>query len=644
MSGSVESLNGYTGSLYGIASGALVSISSSYVSGSPIQTNIISGSNGGLLIFDTSNDNLVLTKETGRSIIRGYDGVSFGGFAGDKSFMFVGIGYGINGVVPKDLSSNPDVMEFYVSSAYEAGAFAFSPYDGTNDPKFDLGINNRRQEKFRNVYAWNIVSSSKFVSSTGFTGSLLGTSSWAVSASWAPGGGDWSSITGKPVGLVSQSAQISTWTSATASFVNASNITLGTLANGRLPTQISVTGLTGSLLGTSSWAQNSRTASFVTWTNVNSKPVGLVSQSAQISTWTSATASFVNASNITLGTLNNSRLPTQINVTGVTASLRGTSSWAVSASWAPGGSSLPDQINVTGITGSLYRPLLVSYTERVADFGNISGSMSVDYRLGNILHMAITDDSYLTITNAPTNEIEASTLTFIVENSGGEYDLFIHNSSFYGVDSTSMPPENETRIYNAVSFDGADWIVSYVDEGAGADLSLNWITIVDKPAGIVSQSAQIATWTAATASFVNASNITLGTLSNSRLPSQISITGVTSSLTGSVVNSAFSGYRETINALGNQSGTMNINCLLGNVVTCTLTGNITTLNISNAVPGMSLTIYATQNGTGDYDITFTNTKWSGGNAPEGSGANKIDLYSLFTIDGTNWIGTHAGDY
>ena len=67
---------------------------------------------------------------------------------------------------------------------------------------------------------------------------------------------------------------------------------------------------TGSLLGTASYADQALSSSYAS--------------NAQ-------TASYIDAGNITTGTLNNSRLPSQINVTGVSASLQGTASWASQA-------------------------------------------------------------------------------------------------------------------------------------------------------------------------------------------------------------------------------------------------------------------------------------------------------------------------
>ena len=126
----------------------------------------------------------------------------------------------------------------------------------------------------------------------------------AISSGWVSssiqilsGSNVYSSSAQLPVGVVSSSAQASTWTVATASFVT--------------------TAQTASFVSTASFATTAQTASFVQWTSISSKPVGLVSGSiqvlsgsgvysssaqlpsglvsgsSQISTWTAATASYV---------------------------------------------------------------------------------------------------------------------------------------------------------------------------------------------------------------------------------------------------------------------------------------------------------------------------------------------------------------
>lgn len=128
-----------------------------------------------------------------------------------------------------------------------------------------------------------------YVNGNIFTGNNLATSaSYAITSSYATGG----SVT----------------TAATASYIDAANVGgPGTLSNGVLPSQINVTGVTASFLGNVKGTAD--TASYVNgniFTSAN--PV--------LSASYATTSSFASS-------VNNNSLPTQINVTGVTASFLG---------------------------------------------------------------------------------------------------------------------------------------------------------------------------------------------------------------------------------------------------------------------------------------------------------------------------------
>jgi hypothetical protein len=116
-------------------------------------------------------------------------------------------------------------------------------------------------------------------------------------------------------------------------------------------------GITASLFGTASWATNALTASFLPLGTyqITSSWAQSASQALTASfVRTAQTASYVDAGSITTGTLNNSRLPSTINVTNITASsftgsftgsLLGTASWAQSSLT----SSPPTFLNYTSV-------------------------------------------------------------------------------------------------------------------------------------------------------------------------------------------------------------------------------------------------------------------------------------------------------
>ena len=128
---------------------------------------------------------------------------------------------------------------------------------------------------------------------------------------------------------------------------------------------ISCSVITASLFnGTASWSNNSITASYVSnlypqVSQVTVPSASWVSASAFITT--AQTASYINADGITTGTLNNARLPSQINVTGISASFtgsfkgnfNGTASWSNNSVTASSADSFHVRGDVT-IDGALF--------------------------------------------------------------------------------------------------------------------------------------------------------------------------------------------------------------------------------------------------------------------------------------------------
>jgi len=103
-------------------------------------------------------------------------------------------------------------------------------------------------------------------------------------------------------------------------------------------------------------------------------------------------------------------------------------------------------------------------------------------------------------------------------------------------------------------------------------------------------------------------------------------------------------YRETIAALGNQSGAVTVNYFSGTVQTATLTGNITinTTNITNMPAGGSVTLILTQDATGSRLLT-SNLKYAGGSKTLSTSGNSIDILNVF-YDGTNYLASLVKGY
>lgn len=102
-------------------------------------------------------------------------------------------------------------------------------------------------------------------------------------------------------------------------------------------------------------------------------------------------------------------------------------------------------------------------------------------------------------------------------------------------------------------------------------------------------------------------------------------------------------YAEGLNALGNQAGaTVTVDMTLGNHVSMTLTGNISTLTINNPAPtgnACALVLYITQDGTGSRTLAFPSSfKFAGGSTPTITAtASRTDIFVAITRNtGTSW--------
>jgi hypothetical protein len=101
------------------------------------------------------------------------------------------------------------------------------------------------------------------------------------------------------------------------------------------------------------------------------------------------------------------------------------------------------------------------------------------------------------------------------------------------------------------------------------------------------------------------------------------------------------GYTEEV-ATANTSTAYTVDLANGSVQILTLTGNCT-FTFPTATAGRSFIMILKQDGTGSRTVTWPSAvKWPAGTAPTiTSTASKADKY-IFTADGTNWIGSNAG--
>lgn len=116
-----------------------------------------------------------------------------------------------------------------------------------------------------------------------------------------------------------------------------------------------------------------------------------------------------------------------------------------------------------------------------------------------------------------------------------------------------------------------------------------------------------------------------------------------STLTGVTIT----GLKETKTAPAISTGTLTLDCSVGNVFAVSLNANITTLSFTN-VPStgtaFGLTLMLTADGTARTITWGSAVKWSGGTAPTLTSTNaKVDVFVLVTHDGgTNWYAFTSG--
>ncbi len=106
-------------------------------------------------------------------------------------------------------------------------------------------------------------------------------------------------------------------------------------------------------------------------------------------------------------------------------------------------------------------------------------------------------------------------------------------------------------------------------------------------------------------------------------------------------------YGETVAVNATATGSVTVNLVNGNVHRLTLTGNITTLTLSNppaSGTGGSLTLVLVQGSTARSIAWPNSVKWTGGTAP-GMVANKTYIVTMFTTDaGTIWYAMKGGEF
>jgi len=119
------------------------------------------------------------------------------------------------------------------------------------------------------------------------------------------------------------------------------------------------------------------------------------------------------------------------------------------------------------------------------------------------------------------------------------------------------------------------------------------------------------------------------------------------SVTGTIANPTFKGYKETVVSVGTVgTSTYNLDLSLGNIFDVTLGTNVTFTftNIPSSGTAINATVIVRQPAaSAGKTATFTNAKYTEGVAPVlSTSVNQVDVLTFFTLNGgTFWFGTFA---
>ena len=124
---------------------------------------------------------------------------------------------------------------------------------------------------------------------------------------------------------------------------------------------------------------------------------------------------------------------------------------------------------------------------------------------------------------------------------------------------------------------------------------------------------------------------------------QVTLTGAQTLTNKTIEAGVFTnGYTEEV-VTANTGTAYTINLANGTVQYLTLTGNVT-YTFPTPVAGQSFILIQRQDGTGGRTVTWpASVDWPGATAPTlTSTANRVDKFVFTAIDGSNWLGSNAG--
>lgn len=235
-----------------------------------------------------------------------------------------------------------------------------------------------------------------------------------------------------------------------------------------------------------------------------------------------------------------------------------------------------------------------------------------------------TKGSALTFTEADNNFTNLRDATLTITDGSTPQAIELNGTITFasGAGISAVQSGGTVTITNTASSSALDNVVEDTSPQLGGNLDVNNFNIVSSGGGTL---------------------VISGSGACSIGGSVLNLTSNTSAGGNELTNVQLDDYKEVIYTSGTTTGTITPDVANGNVQSITLTGSITLNAFANAEAGQSLTLIVRQPGSGGpYTLTST-MKFAGGTKTLSTGANEIDIISIF-YDGTTYYASLATDF
>lgn len=402
-------------------------------------------------------------------------------------------------------------------------------------------------------------------------------------------------------------------------------------------------GLTGGTITTTG------TVSVLANTGIVANATGLYVNATYIGTLTANNASnfngqpasfYANATNLTSGTLNTARLPATVNV--ATLVNIGANVNLSTSQINVGNSTVNTTITATNIGGvsnaqlNVVNAATINATSTIA-VGAVTNTVSI-----SPTSISVGNSSIVATINSTAFTGTANNAT----NLGGQSASYYTNAT--NITTGTLPyaqiPANVTNTTANFTISGAWSFSSNVTMNAGRHLILSSTSGISAN-GTLGTNGQTL-YSNGTAAYWATDTAYSNAVSYADSKAATAYSNAISTITGgevTITRPTLKSYREFVSNTTASTSALTLDLSVSNIFDVTLANNVT-LTLSNPPSaGLAYTamLYCRQDATGGRTITWpASVKWPNSSAPTlSTGANKIDIINLFTLDGgTTYIG------